>query len=306
VGQAVTHCSGVAFEKEVLPLVSILLAFHNGQANLLLAIRSLREQTYSNWELILLNDGSSQYIDHGLLEGQDSRIKLIDGSKRLGLAARLNQGLEIACGQYIARMDADDIAYPERLCAQVEFLEANREIDLLGTGATVFNNRFGPVGKTRTHPTHEEICARPWSGFCLAHPTWMARRAWFLRYRYDARFLKAQDYELLLRAHTTSRYACLSECLLGYRQERLSIGKIFKSRLYVAKACAQYAQSKHAYMFLVKGLSLLVVKCLYDFLIYVLGRMPRHRAAPLAQVEIDQWGELWRKLNLGIAKKCAA
>ena len=118
-----------------MPRISVLLPTYNANRYLRGAIDSIIRQTVSDWELLIINepfsgDGTEKTID-GYIAG-DSRIRLIQNSKRIGISASLNIGLEAARGEYIARMDADDISLPRRFERQVEFLESNTDIDVLG------------------------------------------------------------------------------------------------------------------------------------------------------------------------------
>jgi glycosyltransferase involved in cell wall biosynthesis len=100
-------------------------------------------------------------------------VRVIQDGTNRGLAARLNQGIDLARGTYLARMDQDDIAYPGRLEAQVRFLKEHPDIDLVATRALLFRNDGAVIGLSPFRRTHEEICATPWRGFFLPHPTWM-------------------------------------------------------------------------------------------------------------------------------------
>jgi glycosyltransferase involved in cell wall biosynthesis len=112
------------------PVITIAMPFYNSAATLELAIRSLLNQSYSDFELLLCDDGST---DHGLEIAHsfdDPRLVCWSDGRRLRLAARLNECIDRARGRYLARMDADDIAYPDRLKRQLAFLETNTEVDL--------------------------------------------------------------------------------------------------------------------------------------------------------------------------------
>ena len=121
------------------PLVSVVMSFHNAQATLLHSIRSVIWQTYQNWELILLDDGSTDASVEVSETVNDPRIRLYGGGACRGLSARLNQGVLLTKGQYIARMDADDIAFPERFAKQVAYLQTHAEIDLLASSVLLMN-----------------------------------------------------------------------------------------------------------------------------------------------------------------------
>src|ERR1700733_15711426 len=119
------------------PMISIAMPFYNSAATLELSIRSILNQTYGDFELLLCNDGSD---DHGLAIARsfdDPRVICWSDGRRRRLAARLNECIDRARGRYLARMDADDIAYPDRLAQQLDFLSNHAEVDLCSAGAMV-------------------------------------------------------------------------------------------------------------------------------------------------------------------------
>jgi hypothetical protein len=184
----------------------------------------------------------------------------------------------------------------------VAFLEAHREVDLLGTGAMVFAGDGVPVGLFPARARHEEICARPWAGFYLAHPTWMGRVEWFRRHRYDASVTKAQDQDLLLRAWDSSQFAALPEPLLGYRQESLSIGKILAGRYFFGRALVRKARAAGAPLFAVRGLVGQAAKAVVDAIAIATGlsrTLLRHRAQAFPELEAARWREVWQRFGRG-------
>ncbi len=207
------------------PLVSIALPAFNAEKTVGDAIASVLLQTYQNWELLLIDDGSSDQTVSVARKFNDKRIKIFSDGTNKGLPARLNEAIGVASGKYFARMDNDDICFPERLQRQVEYLEAHAEVDLLGTRAMTFVSPGSAVGLFPFREAHEDICRWPWNGFYLPHPTWMGRLAWFRRHRYRTpEVRRAEDQELLLRALPASCYACLPEVLLAYRvRSKLSL-----------------------------------------------------------------------------------
>ncbi len=227
------------------PLISVVMSCHNGRATLARALASLLWQSHAHWELILLDDGSDDG-SAGIAQAlQDPRIRVYADGVRRGLAARLNQGVRLARGDYVARMDVDDVAFPERLGRQLAFLQAHPEVDLLATDALMVDGGDRPVGILRTGSSHEDICRRAWHGFPMPHPTWIGRTAWFLRNPYDERARKAQDQALLYRTHRTSRFAGLQEVLLGYRYTGLSVHKTLIGRFHVLRAVARGGHPLH-------------------------------------------------------------
>jgi len=214
------------------PLVTVALPVRNAATTIRIAVASILKQTFGDWELIIVDDGSTDQTLEIVSKMQDARLRLVhEPPGHLGLAARLNQCVELARGAYFARMDGDDISYPRRLERQIRYFEQNPDIDLLGTGAVVFRGEGELLGRYPTARTHEEICRRPWWGFPLAHPTWMGRRKWFMTYPYREKCVRCEDQELLLRSYSHSKFSALEEVLLGYRMDGISVLKTGEGRL---------------------------------------------------------------------------
>jgi glycosyltransferase involved in cell wall biosynthesis len=212
-------------------MVSVLLPVRNGAATLQLALHSMLDQKFKNIEVLVLDDGSTDGSESIATAFNDERVRVIVDGVGRGLAFRLNQGIKLALGKYIARMDADDVSFPERLQRQVDYLESHPELDLVGCRAVVFRNQGEVIGLLPFAPSHEAICKQPWRGIPLPHPTWMGRAEWFRRNGYRSpEVLRAEDQELLLRACPSSRYACLDEILLGYRQGSFNLAKTLIAR----------------------------------------------------------------------------
>jgi glycosyltransferase involved in cell wall biosynthesis len=284
----------------MFPLVSIGMPVWNSEATLSLTIHSLILQTYTNWELLLLDDGSSDATVAVARAFQDTRIRIYSDSQRLGLAARLNQAIDYSHGVFFARLDADDIAYPNRLEIQVAFLLANQNIDLVGSAGMVFSNQGDPIGILPVQEAHEKICRTPWSGFYLGHPTWMGKMDWFRKHRYDATAIKAQDLDLMLRTYKTSRFFGLPQILIGYRQDRISIRKCVVSRYHVALALIR-SRSQLGIFNLNRGLLGQFFKGIVDVVALSTGlnrRILKHRANPLISTnEIQNWKQVFDACN---------
>ncbi len=287
------------------PVVSVAMAMRNAEATIALTLQSLLDQSFSDWELLLLDDGSSDASLAVARRFDDPRIAIRADGRCLGLAARLNQAVAAARGRYIARMDADDVAYPERFARQVMFLDRHPEVDLLGTAAIVFGDDGKIIGALPFRASHREIVARPWAGFYLAHPTWMGRREWFGAHAYDPRAIKSQDYDLLLRSHEASCFACLPEILLGYRQERLSLGKILASRVQTSRSALRYGWSRRLFHKMIPALVGQAGKFAMDVLAVSSGldyRVLRHRALTVAPDSRAEWLNIWQRLNREVAR----
>ncbi len=229
-----------------MPEVTVLLPVRDSARTLALAMLSVLEQSFGDFELLVLDDGSVDASPEIALRFGDPRVRLLrDGMKR-GLAARLNQGIDAATGRYIARMDADDVCFPDRFARQVERLNSERSLNLVACRALVFDDSGAATGLSPHHLSHEALCAQPWNGFYLVHPSWMGRADWFRGYRYQTpELVRAQDQELLLRAYPDSRFAVLDEILLGYRMGPIALRKILSARRHLLTAqIGQFARRR--------------------------------------------------------------
>lgn len=213
-----------------IPLVSIIMPMRNSAATVEATIRSIQCQTLKDWELIVIDDGSTDRSPAIVEAIGDARIRLVREPTGRGLAARLNQAVALCTGEFIARMDSDDLCFPERLARQVKYLRNQPSIDLLGCGAMVFDADGASVGLLPCATEHAEIVRQPYVGFPLPHPTWCARASWFRAHPYDSTLTKAEDHDLMLRSFRTSRFAALDDVLLGYRQNQLDLRKMLPGR----------------------------------------------------------------------------
>jgi len=193
----------------------------DGGSQLKSAVLSVVYQTFRDWEMLVIDDGSTDGAVEQLVALQDRRIRVIRHEVSRGLAVRLNEGVAIARGRYVARMDADDIAFPTRFAKQLALLACDESLDLVGVAIATIDDGDALVGIPPCAFEHEAICARPWQGFHLAHPGWMGRTTWFRAnpYRVPAPYA-CEDQELLLRTYQYSRFGCVPEVLLGYRLRR--------------------------------------------------------------------------------------
>jgi glycosyltransferase involved in cell wall biosynthesis len=213
------------------PLVSVLLPVRDGAATIGRALASVLSQSFEDFELLVLDDGSRDRTAEEVARYPDPRVRWISDGRQRGLAWRLNQGIDLAQGRYLARMDADDICHPDRLRRQLDYLRVHPEVDLAGCQAVVFRDNGSLVGLFPVAADHAAICARPWIGFYLPHPTWLGKAEWFRRHRYAwPEVRRAEDQELLLRSHAESRFACLDEMLLAYRQGGFDLRKTLLAR----------------------------------------------------------------------------
>jgi glycosyltransferase involved in cell wall biosynthesis len=197
--------------------VTVGIPFKNAESTLPLAIKSVFAQSFGDWELILLDDGSTDGSLDIARSIVDPRVRTLSDGKNLGLAARLNQITELARGDVIVRMDADDAMHPERIERQLTVLDAHPIVDLVACHAYAIDGDGRVYGLKGTG----EIVPDPklfLQNAVIVHPTVTARRQWMLRNQYDPHLRKSQDKELFARTHTSSTFRKVPEPLLFYRE----------------------------------------------------------------------------------------
>lgn len=282
------------------PLVSIGMSVFNCEKTLSASVRSILNQTYSNWELILIDDGSKDRTVEIAKSFQDDRIKVFADGLNQQLPIRLNQAIALSSGKYFARMDGDDISYPERLQCQVEYLEHNPDIDLLGTSYISFDADGHATGVAAPKLSHTDICSRPWSNFDLLHPTWMGRLDWFLKYQYRPDAIRMEDYDLMLRTYQNNKFAALPDILLGYRVGSLSLKKVLSSRYHLGITLGKKALAAKNYKF-AYGVLTQLAKSLVEIFVIPSGlgvKVLKHRFGdPIKEPELVQWSQIWERCN---------
>lgn len=280
------------------PIVSVGMPAYSCQDSIAASIRSILNQTFTDWELIIIDDGSRDKTLVTAVQFSDSRIRIVDGRQNLGLPSRLNEAVQMSVGKYFARMDGDDIAYPERLAKQVLFLDQHPEVDLLATSMSVFKDA-SLIGLRPAPVSHAAICAHPWAGFPMAHPTWMGRIEWFRANPYRAEAVRMEDQELLFRTYARSTFACLDEVLLAYRENSLSLKRNLLARRNLVRALWQSAGSGGKYWMAARGTLAQLTRALLDAAALSTGlhyKLLRHRARPVPSREIRRWPEVWRRV----------
>lgn len=218
-------------------LISVGIPFFNAEKFLSKAIESVISQSYDNWELLLLDDGSN---DGSLeiakrFEQHDNRVKVFSDGKNKGLGARLNELAMLSNGEYIARMDADDIMHPQRLETQLQILTDNPSIDVLGTNAYVIDENdlvFGMRYRQQSGLIKVEH---------FIHPTIMGKKQWFLDNPYDEKAIRIEDAELWYRTKSSSNFYITYEPLLFYRE----FGNNYYKKYFQANGSAMHILNKY-------------------------------------------------------------
>jgi glycosyltransferase involved in cell wall biosynthesis len=283
----------MALEMDAKPLITIGLPVFNAQRTLAEAISSILAQSYSDWELLLMDDGSTDETERVASSFKDARIHWVSDGLNRGISYRLNQAVAMAKGDYFCRMDADDVCFPHRFQVQVDALLADQQVDLVAAAVLTFSSDGVARGVVPIASSHTEICARPWNGFHFPHPTWMGRIDWFRARDYSTAANGAEDQLMLYQRFATSRFAGINQVLLAYRDDRSSFGKLVGRRMKFWRAIAGAALSMGRWR---DGLLVCLrqpLKILADFL-YVYGGIvgARNQLVPVEAPLQHAWEEL--------------
>lgn len=205
-----------------LPPVSIGISFFNAEDSLLDAVRSVFAQTHQNWELILIDDGSTDRSLELAKSINDPRVKVYSDGENKKLAARLNEIIDLASFDFIARMDADDLMARDRIEKELRVLVNDPVCDLVSTGVVSLTDDNKPVGVRSVPPSHvvtPRSLLRSHHG--IVHASIIARKDWYKRNRYREDLPCAQDKSLWISAYSKLdlRVKFLPEPLYYYRED---------------------------------------------------------------------------------------
>lgn len=281
-------------------LVSIAMPVRNSASTLEVCVNSVLLQSHTDWELLLMDDGSKDESVEIALSYRDCRIRVVSDGQQRGIQARLNEAIRTAKGKYFARMDADDVAYPERLERQLQFLEQHPDVSLVGSWVMVFGRDGVALGKRARAVSHEQITASPYSGFPVAHPTFFGRVGFFERHPYPVGAVRAEDQILLLRTFRQERFANLPGILLGYREESLSPRKMLLGRYWFALNASRDLLKRGKRTRAGRVVAEQILKGMVDVLAVSSGldyKLLRHRAMPASADEIRRWQQVWAQVN---------
>lgn len=289
------------------PLVSIGMPVYNCEATVAEAIASILNQTFKEWELIVIDDGSTDETFQIAQQFSGPRVRVIRGDSNKHLPARLNEAVFMARGKYFARMDGDDISYPDRLRKQIDFLEIHPEVDLLGGSILVFGKNYKAIGLRKARLTHAEICGSPWRASTLPHMTWFGRRDWFVRNPYREDTSHAQDRELLTRTRRESQFAAIPDIIAGVREVDLTLKKQLPSRHQFLRALTREGVRQKDISMLALGIPAELAKLSLDVIAIKTGlkyRILKHRVPRVPQEALQQWSEVLHETSNIAAQFC--
>jgi len=204
-------------EETVAPLVSVVMPVYNGARFLREAVDSILNQTFQDFELIVVDDGSTDATPRILARCRDTRIRVIR-QENAGQAVARNRAAREARGQYLAIHDADDVYLPERLETQIRFLSRHPDVQLLGTCAMMVDERGQAVQFLNVPEGHDEIRSLIMERDVFVHPTLLFSKSAFKACgEYRSPFVPAEDYDLVLRITERFRSANIRKPLVRYR-----------------------------------------------------------------------------------------
>jgi glycosyltransferase involved in cell wall biosynthesis len=262
--------------------ISIIMPVYNSGDYLAKALDSIINQTYKNWKLICVDDGSTDNSNEILrnYSKSDDRIKVVTFKKNKGLTFALNKALTLADGNYIARMDSDDISLPERLEKQVKFLDQHPNVIAVGTQCELIDES-GKVFGHKMFPTEsKKLYNMMFQIMPMQHPTIMVRGDVYRRERYEDQ-PTAEDVSLYFRLLRHGNLANLDEVLFQYRirQNSNSLKNIkrtflitFKTRL---RAVSEWGYKPSVYSIMLNVFQLLVVTVLPPFVVLAIYELAR-------------------------------
>jgi glycosyltransferase involved in cell wall biosynthesis len=215
------------------------MAVHNGELYLKEAIESILNQSFSNFELLIVNDCSSDQSENIILSFKDERIELINNQQNLGLTKSLNLMLRRAKGKYIARMDADDISHPDRFQMQLNVLTEKSDVGVCGSWYTRFSETEESVVKTIS--PSDELSVALLIKNQMGHPTIMMRKSVLDEHSitYNEELITSQDYDLWLRLSAHTKLYNIPKSLLHYR---IHANQVVNKKQHIAKQFTHQAR----------------------------------------------------------------
>lgn len=223
------------------PKISVAMSVYNGEKYLHQAIESILNQTFRDFEFIIVNDGSTDKTEEIIDEyaKKDLRVKIIKNKNNIGLTKSLNKAIKEAKGEYIARMDADDISLPERLKKQLSFMENHPEIGVVGCWYYLIDKNNKLIKKCQPAIKFSKIKKALINSAPIIHPGLMIKKEALRKVNsYDESFKYAQDRDLLFRILKYYQLGIVPEFLLKFRysKQSISLQREIEQKEYCLKA----------------------------------------------------------------------
>lgn len=212
------------------PKVSVLMTVYNGEKFVRESVESILGQTFQDFEFLIINDGSTDRTAEVLHGFQDPRVRIINNRENLGAYHSANNGLKLAQGEYVARIDADDIALPGRLEEQAAYLDRHPDVGLVTSGAEVIDENGLLVSVENDVLGPEQIYYSLHFHNCIFHSSVMFRKRTAMDIGgYDKTLKRASDFDLWSRLSTVSRIDCMCGPLIKWRDSAANMSNVFKT-----------------------------------------------------------------------------
>jgi glycosyltransferase involved in cell wall biosynthesis len=282
--------------------VTIGLPVYNAALYLASAIDSILAQTFTDFEIIITIDGASDNSGEIAAGYNDSRIILINEKENKGISFRINQQVSLAKGRYFARMDADDIMFPDRIEKQLEFMVQNPDIDVIGSDAIVIDDDDRLLGyrQALTHISKQTILKR----ILFNHPTVFGKTTWFRQNSYLTEFDGVEDFLLWNLSFSNSRFRNLNKPLHFYRDPTTVNARTYVYRQKQFRKAVWYLKSKSITGNL-KTFDLIIRSYLKEKIFYMLNKtgfsdhLIRHRNVQLSEEDMAYYSNMFRNLLIG-------
>ncbi len=247
-------------------MISVILSTHNDEKTVSDAISSILNQSHIDFELIIINDCSTDKTKEVIKSFDDKRIVYLENKKNIGRSRSRNKGIKISKGDFIAIMDGDDISVPNRLDVQINYLKKNLNIDLVASNVIYFYEKK-VLGASSLKQHKSNIFNFYLRASEMPHPTWMARADFFKRFKYNPKMDKSEDSDLIFRARLSCNYSLIKDRLVFYRiPNRVNIGyKLKQIYLLFLSRIQQIYNQKSFYYFPLVLTGLLVSAMFYIF-----------------------------------------
>ena len=276
-------------------LVTIAIPIYNAEEYVKFAIQSVINQSFKNWELLLMEDGSTD-SSCAIAEEyakKDARIRVINDGENKGLIYRLNQSIAMANGEFYARMDADDIMYLTRIEEEFNFLKENANVDVVGASIMTIDNHNNIIGSGYNKG---KVC-----GFI--HPTVMGRTEWFQANPYADWALRGEDFELWTRTSAKSNFYAIGKPLLFYREFGLpSFKKNYLTERAELMVYRRYKQYGKSFGWFVKNSFITWIKISIYATFNLFGKMDvivkRRRRTPIPQADCLTVSDLQESIKI--------
>lgn len=226
-----------------MPAISVIMPAYNTEKYIGAAIESILQQTFEDFELIIIDDASTDQTYDIMCSYHDNRIIRMRNHINLGVAACVNKGMSIASSEYIARMDSDDISMPDRFQKQIEFMDANPNLGISGTHMAVIDNEGQLIKEHHKKTGDETIKISLFFGHTsLAHPSIIIRKKIIDMHhlRYDSAFQYAEDYDFYCRCSSFVALDNYPECLVRYRIHPESVSQKYRQQQIIDAQTALY------------------------------------------------------------------